>query len=73
MADPFSIAALATSAIGATSSAVSTFKKRPKQPKPVEQADPDDPKKRIATERDLQRKYQDQGRVGSLFNKDSLS
>lgn len=63
---------VASSAIGAASTAATAFKKRPKQPKPIAQADPDDPNKRTATERDLQRKYADQGRVGSLFNKSSL-
>lgn len=45
---------------------------KPEKPKLLSNPDPDDKKKRLDTERDLARRYANQGRVSSMFNKDKL-
>jgi hypothetical protein len=46
--------------------------KGPDKPKLLSNPDPDSKKKRLDTERDLARRYENQGRVSSMFNKDKL-
>lgn len=61
----------ATAATAATAAGTALAKK-PDKPKLLSNPDPDDKKKRLDTERDLARRYSEQGRVSSLFNKDKL-
>jgi len=45
---------------------------KPDKPKMLSNPDPDSKRKRLDTERDLSRRYENQGRVSSMFNKDNL-
>ncbi len=62
-------AATATSAAGAATSSLLSKQDKPKM---LSNPDPDSKKKKLDTERDLVRRYEGQGRVSSLFNKDKL-
>jgi hypothetical protein len=65
-------AATAAAGTAATGAAATSLLNKQDKPKMLSNPDPDSKKKRLDTERDLARRYEGQGRVSSLFNKDKL-
>jgi len=83
MAEPVSMSAVLASALtGAKAAApyvlpaaggvLGAALTKPDKPKKLSNPDPDSKKKRLDNERDLARRYSEQGRVSSMFNKDKL-
>jgi len=64
--------ATATAAGAAAAGGATALLNKPDKPKMLSNPDPDSKKRKLDTERDLARRYENQGRVSSLFNKDKL-